>query len=172
MTTYDFTIIASGLDWEADDFEDRFFEAACDDATLAVRRGLIHVNFAREAESFEKAVLTAIRDVKTAGATPVRLEPDHLVTMADVSRLSGLSRAAISLYAKGERGSAFPAPAARVTSDNPLWDWHAVATWLLQNEKVDREVVQAALVTKEANVALAAGGLPDSGFAEELRACA
>ena len=31
MKTHTFTIIASGLDPEADDFEDRFFDAGCDE---------------------------------------------------------------------------------------------------------------------------------------------
>jgi hypothetical protein len=36
MKKYEFTIIASGLDADAANFEDRFFEAGCDDATIAL----------------------------------------------------------------------------------------------------------------------------------------
>jgi hypothetical protein len=33
MKIFEFSIIASGLDPEAEDFADRFFDAGCDDAT-------------------------------------------------------------------------------------------------------------------------------------------
>ncbi|MEA2889050.1 MAG: hypothetical protein QOD11_3410 [Bradyrhizobium sp.] len=38
MKTFEFSIIASGLDPEAEDFADRFFNAGCDDATLSSHR--------------------------------------------------------------------------------------------------------------------------------------
>src|SRR5262245_16595195 len=50
MKTLEFTIVASGLDPDTDGFEDRFFEAGCDDATIVVKRGAIILEFAREAE--------------------------------------------------------------------------------------------------------------------------
>jgi hypothetical protein len=69
MKTYEFTIIAFGLDSTAPDFEDRFFEAGCDDATLAFVKGRIVVEFQREAQNFSHALASAIRDVVRAGAT-------------------------------------------------------------------------------------------------------
>ena len=62
-------------------------------------------------------------DEEHFGARVERIEPDHLVSMADIARRAGLTRAAISLYAKGMRAQEFPAPVARVTSEIPLWDW-------------------------------------------------
>ena len=49
MKTFEFSIIASGLDPEAEDFADRFFNAGCDDATLSFQKGHIILDFAREA---------------------------------------------------------------------------------------------------------------------------
>ena len=68
MNKYQFTIIASGLDPEAEDFEDRFFEAGCDDATISVQKGAIIVEFTREAKSFPHALVSAFVNVQRAGA--------------------------------------------------------------------------------------------------------
>lgn len=75
MKTHEFTIIASGLDTEADNFEDRFFEAGCDDATIAFVKGLIVLEFAREATTFTGALMSAIEDVALAGAEVEHVEP-------------------------------------------------------------------------------------------------
>src|SRR3546814_3181104 len=58
MKLHEFTLIASGLDPEAEDFEDRF-ETGCDDATLSFQKGVIILEFSREAVSFSKAVASA-----------------------------------------------------------------------------------------------------------------
>ena len=61
MKTHEFTIIASGLDPQVDGYEDRFFEAGCDDATLSFQNGVIIAEFACEAVSFSKALASATR---------------------------------------------------------------------------------------------------------------
>lgn len=151
MKTHEFTIVASGLDPEADGYEDRFFEAGCDDATLSFQKGVIIAEFAREAVSFSKAVATAYDDMLKTGAKIERVEPDYLVSLSDIAERSGLTRQAISLYTKAERGSGFPNPVARVTSNSPLWDWLEVTEWLHALSKIDREAVVEARVVKEAN---------------------
>ena len=103
MKTYEFTIIASGLDTEADDFEDHFYGAKCDDATVAVIKGKIVLEFAREARNFAHALASAIIDVRRAGAKIERIEPDYLVSLSDIAQRSDLSRSAISHYAAGNR---------------------------------------------------------------------
>jgi transcriptional regulator with XRE-family HTH domain len=137
MKTHEFTIIASGLDPEMEGYEDRFFEAGCDDATLSFQKGVIIAEFAREAESFSKAVASAYEDILKTGAKVERVEPDHLVSLSEIAERSGLTRQAISLYSNAERGSDFPNPVARVTSNSPLWDW--------------LEAVVNARIVKEAN---------------------
>ena len=62
MKTYEFTILASGFDSTAPDFEDRFFEAGCDDATLAFVKGRIVLEFQRKAPNFSHALASAIQD--------------------------------------------------------------------------------------------------------------
>jgi predicted DNA-binding transcriptional regulator AlpA len=152
MTTHEFTIVASGLDAGADDFEDRFFAAGCDDATISLQKGAIILEFAREAPSFAAALVSAFADVLRAGAEVERIEPDYLVSLSDIAERTGMSRAAISLYTKGARGRDFPAPVARVTSDSPLWDWSDVSRWMLGHKKLSSSDVLRARVVKEANL--------------------
>ena len=152
MKEYEFTIIASGLDPEAENFVDRFYEAGCDDATISYQKGLIILEFAREAKNFSHAVTSAFADVQKSGATVERFEPDYLVTLSDIAARTGLSKAAVSLYWKGERSEGFPAPVARVTSESPLWDWVSVCRWMHKRDKVSHEVVLEARMVREASI--------------------
>jgi hypothetical protein len=158
MKTFEFTIVASGLDPQADDFEDRFFAAGCEDATISFQKGAIILEFAREAGSFADAVRSALLNVVQAGAKPVHIEPDYLVSLSDIAERAGLSKAAISLYAKGERGQDFPAPVARVTTESPLWDWVEVADWMHRHDKLPARALAEAKVVRAANLAVLSAG--------------
>ncbi|HBB55089.1 MAG TPA: hypothetical protein DCZ49_02760 [Hyphomonadaceae bacterium] len=151
MKTHAFSIVASGLDPEMEGYEDRFYEAGCDDATLSFQKGVIIAEFAREALSFGEAVASAVEDIRKTSAKVERVEPDYLVSLSDIAERSGLTRQAISLYTKAERGSGFPNPVARVTSNSPLWDWLEVTEWLHAQSKIDRDAVVEARIVKEAN---------------------
>src|ERR1700722_18114035 len=151
---YEFSIIASGLDPAAEDFEQRFYDVGCDDATISFQKGHIIVDFAREAKSIDEAVLSAMKDVEAVGARVERIEPDPLVSLADIAARTGMSRAAMTQYSKGQRGKDFPPPVARVTSDSPLWDWAAVAKWLFQNAKISRDEAIQAEAMKAVNAAI------------------
>ena len=143
MKTFEFSIVASGLDPEADGFADRFFDVGCDDATLSFQKGRIVLDFARAAASLQGAIASAVEDVAKARAKVDRIEPDPLVSLIDIAARSGLSRQAITHYAKGERAKNFPAPMARVTADSSLWDWATVARWMFKNQKIDRDAAIA-----------------------------
>jgi predicted DNA-binding transcriptional regulator AlpA len=156
MKTFEFSIIASGLDPDADYFAERFFEAGCDDATVSFQKGHIIVDFSREAESIGTAIVSAVECVEAAGATVDRVEPDPLVSLSEIAARSGMTRAAMSLYSKGQRGKNFPIPVARVTSESPLWDWASVAKWLYQHKKLTREEAIEAEAVRAANAAIEA----------------
>jgi hypothetical protein len=49
MRVYEFSIVASGLNPQTDDFEARFYNAGCGDATVSFQKGHIIVDFARQA---------------------------------------------------------------------------------------------------------------------------
>ena len=154
MKTYEFSVIASGIDPTADDFEARFYDAGCDDATVSFQRGHTILDFSRASESPEVAISSALQAVRSAGATVDRVEPDPLVSLAEIAERTGLSRAAISQYANGQRRSGFPAPAVKVTSSNPLWRWAGVARWFLGRGKLSGEAVLEAEAVERANESL------------------
>ncbi len=157
MNTHEFSIIASGLDPEAEDFDSRFYDAGCDDATIAFQKGHIIVDFAREAPSLAEAIASAVAAVQKAGAKVERIEPDPLVSLSDMATRAGLTRAAMTNYFKGTRAENFPPPVAKVTSESPLWDWASVARWMFQHRKLDRAAAIEAEVVKQANEAVRAG---------------
>ena len=78
MPKFEFAIIADGIDPDDPAFEDRFFEAGCDDALLMVVKGNVVLEFTREAASVAEAVASAIRDVHRAGARAKRIAPGGL----------------------------------------------------------------------------------------------
>ena len=108
MKKFQFSVIASGLDPEAEDFADRFFDAGCDDATISFQKGRIILDFTRKSDSVDAAICSAIDDVKKAGARADRIEPDPLVNLSDIAARTGLTRQAISHYSNGNRGENFP----------------------------------------------------------------
>jgi hypothetical protein len=152
MKAYEFTFIVSGIDPEASDLEDRFFEAGCDDATLALMKGVLAVSFDREADSYVQAIASAYHDILKVGVTIERFEPDFLVSATEIAERSALTRAAISNYVRGLRGDGFPAPVARITSESPLWDWVDVAGWLHNKGQVQHDVVVDAGIARSVNL--------------------
>lgn len=157
MKTYEFSVIASGLDPQADNYESRFYDVGCDDATISFQKGHTIVDFAREAESIDVAIASAVEEVVAAGGRVDRVEPDPLVSLSEIASRSGMTRAAMTQYSKGQRSRDFPAPVARVISDSPLWEWATVALWLFRQRKVTRETLIEAMVVKEANHAIEHG---------------
>lgn len=151
MKTYEFTIIATGLDPQTQDFEQRFYDSGCDDALVSFQKGHILVDFSRDAVSLEDAVASAVENCRQAGATVERVEPDPLVSLSDMAGRSNMSRAAMTNYYKGNRSEGFPAPKARVTTDSPLWDWSEVSAWMYKHHRLDREAAIDAAVFSAAN---------------------
>jgi hypothetical protein len=165
MKMFEFSIIASGLDPTAPDFEKHFHDAGCDDALVSFQKGHIIVDFAREAATLAQALASAIDAVRQAGATVDRVEPDPLVSLSEIAGRTGLTRAAMTQYSKGQRGTGFPPPVARITSDSPLWDWASVARWLCDRGTIGADEVIEAELVKEANEAIALG---DTDLANRL----
>lgn len=168
MTNHNFAFIVSGVDPHADDFADRFYEAGCSDATLMLIQGLVAVCFAREAEDFAHAVISAYSDVVKTGASVERFEPDFLVSKAEIAKRAELTPAAVSNYVAGARGQYFPAPKARITSASPLWDWVEVSSWLHQNGALPVETVVQARISRAINVAVQYGELVKKASDKQL----
>jgi hypothetical protein len=97
MKTYTFTLLLSGATKLQEELEDRFFESGCDDALLSFRDGVFYIDFDREAESMQEAILSAILDVERVGTgiRVIRVEPDELVTASEIVERTGRSRESI-----------------------------------------------------------------------------
>ncbi len=133
MMTYEFTLVLAGLDELTAELEDRLFEAGCDDAILGIRDQTAYLDFDRESGSATEAVLTAIEDAEGAaeGLEVRRVEPDDLVSAAEIGSRTGRSRESIRLLVTGQRGpGGFPRPVSGLKRRSRLWRWSEVADWL------------------------------------------
>jgi hypothetical protein len=75
MTHYSFTVEVSYADTHSQVFEDRLYEAGCDDALVAVVDGKLLLDFGRSALDFDKAVELARNDIERAGGHVISVEP-------------------------------------------------------------------------------------------------
>lgn len=155
---HDFTLLVGGVSTLTDEVENRLFEAGCDDATLAFRRGLLCLDFSRTAPSLQDAVLSAVRAVRSAdiGGEIFRIDSCNLVSASEIARKIGRSRQLVHQYASGERGpGGFPPPECHLKEDRPLWAWCAVSSWLAEHQFVRPEVSLHAEVLEAINRTLA-----------------
>lgn len=147
MKHYNFLLVLSGIPTPAEDFEDRLFEVGCDDATLSLRSRVAFLDFDREASSFKEAVISAIQQVETIDKTITveRVEPDDLVTAAEIARRINKTREYVRLLIEGERGAGnFPLPLSGIATKSLIWSWLKVTPWLRENRMVEEEAVQIA----------------------------
>lgn len=148
-----FTLLLDNEDELTTELEDALFEAGCDDGILYSKNQVVYIEFDREAESLEDAVISAINDVESAGFQVARVEPSDLVTSAEISRRAQRSRQSVAQIIKGKRGKGgFPIPVAGVTGKTSVWSWAEVSNWLLKKEKIDNPfLVKKAEVIREIN---------------------
>ena len=86
MTTHTFTLIVDGPDLQADALVDEVFEADCHDALVGRADGIQFVDFDREADTLQDAVMTAIGELESiTGITVTHLGDAGLVSMADIA---------------------------------------------------------------------------------------
>ena len=106
------------------------------DSTTSDRGERTFVGIDREASDFATAVVSAIEDVERAlpNVRVIALEPDDLVSQAEIAQRRGRSRESISQLVKGERGPGdFPRPR-HFVSDRALWLWPDVERWFDEYE--------------------------------------
>lgn len=130
MSGYEFTLIIDA-DLDDDALLDRLFEVGCDDATFGMSDGIGFGEFLREAPTFRDALMSAISDVEVEAGLPVlHVEPDDLVTMADIARRLNKSREYVRQLVLGRKGPGdFPPPVSHLQSRSSLWRWSDVASW-------------------------------------------
>ena len=132
---HDFALILGGIDGHDEAAAEAIY-GVCDDATLALQRGVVTLDFTRVAPTMHEAILSAIGDVHSAGtgAYVKRVDDCLFVTQAEIAARANLTPAAISNYVNGKRaGNSFPTPCCHITEGQPLWRWCEVAYWLRRN---------------------------------------
>lgn len=144
MRSYDFTLILKGVVKFDRHLMDALYESGCDDGNLALSNGRPQIRFSRESKSLKEAIVSAIRDVRSAGVEVLRVDLEEMVCQSDIARLTGKSRQHIHQLIKGLRGpGTFPAPLSRIKS-KPVWAWHEVVLWFAENKIVPVERVETA----------------------------
>ena len=156
MSQYEFTLILEGPDVLTDENMNVLFEAGCDDATFGVMYGQQYADFTREADSLASATGSAIRQIEGAipGVMVRRVEPDDLVTAAEIARRLHRSRESVRLLIAGERGRGnFPAPISNLKGRR-LWRWADVVQWLTPAEPGVSGIAEEATFIAALNAAL------------------
>lgn len=127
MDTYTFQLVVSDrIDLDG---ANRLFEAGVDDGAPESGPHGHRIGFDREAASFQDAVLSAIQEVESAQFDVLRVEPDEIVSAADIAERTGRSRQSISSLISGTRGpGGWPRPVAGNVR-SPLWRWTDIAAW-------------------------------------------
>ncbi len=133
MTSYEFTLRLNRR--IADDEAEALYKAGCGDAGVETGPYGTLIYFEREASSLAEAIATAVRDVeKVPGLRAVGVACDNMVTLLDIASRTGVSREAVRLWAKGQRGDGgFPAPVLTTTGNESVWDWEQVSRWLQEH---------------------------------------
>ena len=130
--TYNFVLVLSGVSETDGRVEDALYDAGCDDATLAFRAGIAYLEFDRRADSFEKAIVSAVHNVERSGLhlEVSRIEPGDLVTASEIARRIHRSREYVRLLVEGKRGAGgFPPPRSGVSATTLVWSWCDVIRW-------------------------------------------
>ncbi|MDF1757330.1 MAG: hypothetical protein P1U74_03435 [Legionellaceae bacterium] len=155
---YQFTLVLDGVDDETPNLEDALFKSGCDDALINYKNGTVYLDFDRESDNLEHAIISAIKAVESTdlGVKIISVAPEHLVSLSDIAERVSISRQSVSLFVLGERGTKdFPKPVLKIANKSPLWRWSSVAEWFYQQKKIkDYDVIDCANVIEDINAAL------------------
>lgn len=124
----------------------------CDDALVGIGvTGRVALNFIREADTAEEALLSALKDVSGTiqGALLVEAAPD-LVGLSDIAELLGVSRQYIRKVMVSRE--AFPAPVH--DGKTALWNLDAVLRWMNSSgvKPIPSPLLDIAKVTRQCNL--------------------
>lgn len=137
MNIYHFTIVVRDAYMDIPDIEDKFYEAGCDDALLCNYNDTVYLEFDREADDAEQAIKSALENIRSIGFKQLIVQESGVSTLSEMAERAGLSRAALSQYAKNKRGCGnFPKPIYGVASGSALYSWAEVAEWLYKQGKL------------------------------------
>lgn len=130
MKEYDFALKFKLSDSTTDPsiYEDRLFEAGCDDALLGVgKKGFLALDFIRVAESAVEAIESAIKNVRASieDATLFYIAPD-VVSISDISSIMKCTRQNVLKLTKNHSDT-FPLPIN--DGNSSLWHLAEILEW-------------------------------------------
>ena len=135
MANFQFTLIVDGPDLQDAALIDLLFDAGCDDATIGRIDGVQFVDFDREADAIDDAILSAVDDLeKVQGVHVIRIGDAGLASLADIAARLDRTRESVRLLVSGARGpGGFPKPVTDPRSRYRLWRWSEVAHWFKEH---------------------------------------
>ena len=144
----------SEADCKHDDIVERLGAAGCDDALIGVGQpGRIALEFTREADSAQAALVSALGDIKGAipSAKLIEAAPDF-VGLTDVAEVIGVTRQNMRKLMVSHAMS-FPTPVHEGSSS--VWHLAEVMAWLRGRGtyKVEPAVFEVALAAMQINLA-------------------
>ena len=153
---YNFTLKYQLAEQDAnhDELVERLGAAGCDDALVGVGQpGRIALEFVREAESAEAALMSALADVKRAipSAKLIEAAPDF-VGLTDVAEVVGVTRQNMRKLMVSHATN-FPTPVHEGSSS--VWHLAEIMAWLQARGtyKVEPAGLEVALITMQVNLA-------------------
>ena len=93
MALYNFTLTLSGVTAHTVGLEDALHAAGCADALVCFYGTAVYLEFDRECDSLEQAILSAIANIESAPPLNARVESvdSALVGLSDIAELTGLT---------------------------------------------------------------------------------
>jgi predicted DNA-binding transcriptional regulator AlpA len=163
-----FKIGADGTD--SKQLVERLGESGCDDAAIGIGQpGRIALDFTREARSVKDAIISALRDVKTAipEAELIEVTPDF-VGLTDVAELVGVSRQNMRKLMLAHP-TTFPAPVHEGSAS--VWHLAHILQWLAErgDYSIEKPLLDVATMAMQINLAKEAQGM-DGPVQKEVRA--
>lgn len=151
----------SGDDSDADELVERLAEAGCDDALVGIGQpGRLALEFTREADSAEAAIISALEDARRAipSAHLIEAAPD-LVGLTDVAELVGMSRQNMRKLMLVHAAN-FPVPVHEGSAS--IWHLVDLLNWLQAKPGylLERGLVEMAAATLAVNATREAQRLP------------
>ena len=85
MKTHWFQIELKTCPLDFESFAEKAYEAGCDDGTVSQCDGVLEIAFARDADSLDDAVASAIRQLESIGCTIARIVFDDSMAAENVA---------------------------------------------------------------------------------------
>lgn len=130
---HEFTILLEGSHTDFEAAANSIYDLF-DDVLVSECRGVMAIEFARESDTFEAAMIPALVTLLENSIKVSRVEPNDLVGVSEIAKRINHSRQSVHQYISGTRGDgAFPLPTANLEGNQPLWHWQDVVAWLVEN---------------------------------------